>query len=186
MSESLNSGIQPELSGNQGELGGACACGGPGDFASARVVAMQQLLFPPSPRLICDELGLNWWAAVKLFEDGWLSFPPEHTHHLDEAQEAELRFVGALVLAGCDRPMVAKLLRGLPRPYAYDLRRIYFDWLEGCWQLIPEALESSETRFAGWIEAMVQRGDIAHLAGIIELAQDAVGRIRSSSRQPEL
>ncbi len=150
------------------------------------MVARQQFLFPPNPRLVCDELGLNWWAAVKLYEDGWLSFPPEHTDRLDEAQEAELRFVGALVLAGCDRPMVAKLLRGLPRPYAYNLKRLYFDWVAGHWHLIPETHENPEIHFAWWLETMVQNRDVANLTGIIELAQDALARINGSTAQPNL
>src|SRR2546422_10788685 len=76
------------------------------DPQHARVSAPQQLLFPVTPRSTCDEIGLNMWAALKLYEDGWLSFCPESTPRLDEAQEAELRFVGSLVQAGCDRPML--------------------------------------------------------------------------------
>src|SRR6478609_2692760 len=76
----------------------------PDDSAkAAQVIPTQQLLFPYSPRAICDEIGLNWWAALKLYEDGWLSFSPEAGGRLDETQESELRFVGALVVAGCDR-----------------------------------------------------------------------------------
>src|SRR5437660_11467286 len=85
----------------------------------ARVAAAQQLRFPTSARNICQEIGLNWWAAVKLYEDGWLSFSPETPRTLDEAQEAEMRFVGSLVVAGCDRNMLTLLLTGLARPYAY-------------------------------------------------------------------
>ena len=42
----------------------------------ARVATDQQLLFPAKPRSVCDQLGLNWWAALKLYEDGWLSYSP--------------------------------------------------------------------------------------------------------------
>src|SRR3974377_176333 len=104
----------------------------------ARVSAAQQLLFPASPRTVCDEIGLNWWAVLKLHEDGWLSFSPEHTHHLDEAQEAELRFVGSLVAAVCDRNMLTLLLNSLAKPYAYDAKRLYFDWTVRTWRLLPD------------------------------------------------
>ena len=57
----------------------------------ARVPAAQQLLFPASPRSLCDELGLSWQAALRLQEEGWFSFSLEKIHQLDEAQEAELR-----------------------------------------------------------------------------------------------
>src|SRR5262245_41851132 len=95
---------------------------------AARVASAQHLLFPNTPRGVCDEVGLNWWAAIKLYDDGWLSFAPEVVSRLDESQEAELRFVGALVVAGCDRPMLAALLSGLPKPYAYHGSRLYYDW----------------------------------------------------------
>jgi hypothetical protein len=81
--------------------------------------------------------GLNWWAAVKLFEDGWISFSPENTPELDEAQEAELRFVGALVNCGCDRNMLKLILASLPKPYAYDLKRLFYDWSTRRWRLLP-------------------------------------------------
>jgi hypothetical protein len=147
----------------------------------ARVAAAQQLLFPTSARALCLELGLNWWAAVKLYEDGWLSFSPETTGHLDEAQEAELRFVGSLVVAGCDRNMLTVLMTGLARPYAYDLRRLYYDWLTRRWRLLPEQGAHPEAAFSEWVEVLAQTGDTATLSGISELAQDALARLRCRS-----
>ncbi len=143
----------------------------------ARVAAAQQLLFPSSPRSLCDELGLNWQAAVRLQEEGWLSFSLEDLWQLDEAQEAELRFVGALVLAGCDRSMLGLLLAGLPRPYAYDLKRLYFDWISRGWRLLPDPQAHPEAAFADWIEMLIQLRDRGSLVGIAELAQDALARV---------
>lgn len=149
----------------------------------ARVAAAQQLLFPSNPRTICDELGLNWWAALKLFEDGFLSFSPEHTLRLDEAQEAELRFIGTLVTAGCERNILRVLLAGLSKPYAYELRRIYFDWYSRRWRLLPDPRSYPESAFTDWLELLVQTGDAGSLTGIVELTEDALARIRPS-RQP--
>ena len=145
---------------------------------TARVSAAQQLLFPASPGSLCDEIGLNWQAALRLQEEGWISFPLESTSQLDEAQEAELRFVGSLVLAGCDRNMLVLLLASLPRPYAYDLKRVYFDWNSRHWRLIPDPSEHPEAAFTDWVEVLVQMRDAGSLAGIVELAQDALARVR--------
>ena len=145
----------------------------------ARVAAApQQLLFPASPRSVCDEIGLNWQAALRLQEEGWLSFPVESTPQLDEAQEAELRFVGALALAGCDRNVLALLLGGLPRPYAYELKRVYFDWSSRHWRLLPDPGAHPEAAFTDWLEVLVQAHDTASLVGIAELAQDALARVQ--------
>lgn len=147
----------------------------------ARVAAAQQLLFPSSPRSLCDEMGLHWQAAVRLQEEGWLSFSLESSSQLDEAQEAELRFVGAFVLAGCDRNMLRLLLAGLPRPYAYDPHRIYFDWTARQWRLLPDPRLNPEAAFSDWIDLLVQTRDAASLVGIVELAQDALSRVKGHS-----
>jgi hypothetical protein len=157
-----------------------------GSPRGARVTLTQQLYFPYSPRAICDEMGLNWWAALKLHEEGWLSFSPERTARLDERQEAELRFVGALVLAGCDRTMLATLLSSLPKPYAYHGSRLYYDWAARHWRLLPDPCANREAHFADWLDTLVEQQDIGSLTGIVELAHDALSRVRVISAQPEL
>jgi hypothetical protein len=153
------------------------------ELRTARVSADQQLLFPANPRALCQDIGLNWWAAIKLHEDGWLSFSPAKTPRLDEAQEAELRFVGSLVIAGCDRSMLAVLLGGLPRPYAYDVKRLYYDWFTRSWRLVPDPQENPESVFTDWLENLVQCGDVSTLTGIGELAHDALARVHGEAPQ---
>ena len=148
--------------------------------AIARVSPAQRLLFPSSPHSLCDEIGLNWHAALRLREEGWLSFPVETTAQLDEAQEAELRFIGALVLAGCERNVLRLLLASLPPPYAYDSKRLYFDWNERQWRLLPDPRRNPEATFTDWVDSLVQTKDVASLVGIVELAQDALARIKLS------
>jgi hypothetical protein len=153
---------------------------------TARVAAVQQLLFPANPRAVCEHMGLNWWAALKLHEDGWLSFSPADTPRLDEAQEAELRFVGSLVIAGCDRGMLAILLDRLLKPYAYDASRLYFDWSERRWRHLPDPQAHPEAVFTDWLDNLAASGDTNCLTGILELAQDALARVRDADSQPEL
>ena len=149
------------------------------DPQSARVAVAQQLLFPCSARAACDEIGLSWQAALRLQEEGWLSFSLE-TDQLDEAQDAELRFLATLLLAGCDQKMLCLLLAALPRPFAYDIKRLYFDWSRRCWRLLPDPSSHPEAVFTDWLESLVQGGDQASLSGLVELAQDALSRVRSS------
>ncbi len=153
---------------------------------SARVEAAQQLLFPANPRAVCEQMGLNWWAALKLHEDGWLSFSPASTPRLDEAQEAELRFIGSLVIAGCDRDMLAILLDKLPKPYAYDATRLYYDWSLRRWRPLPDPHAHPEAIFTDWLETLVECGDVNSLTGVLELGQDALSRVRVDASQTEL
>ena len=152
----------------------------------ARVATAQQLLFPANPRAVCEHMGLNWWAALKLHEDGWLSFSPANVPRMDEAQEAELRFVGSLVVAGCDRAMLAILLRVLSKPYAYDAARLYYDWSAQRWRLLPDPHAHPEATFTDWIEKLVAHGDVGSLTGIVELGQDALSHVQVEASQPEL
>ncbi len=145
--------------------------------AHARVLAGQQLLFPANPRAVCEQMGLNWWAAVKLYDDGWLSYSPPNTPRLDEAQEAELRFVGSLVIAGCDRGMLAILLSGLTKPYSYDTTRLFYDWPARCWRVLPDPQVHPEAIFTDWLDNLVEKGDVGSVAGILELGQDALSRL---------
>jgi hypothetical protein len=153
------------------------------DASLARVSTSQQLLFPSSPRSVCGEIGLNWWAVIKLYEDGWLSFCPEETPRLDEAREAELRFVGSLVVGGCDRPMLAALLEGLMKPYAYRANRLYYDWTARRWRLLPDPNPHAEAVFTDWLDRLVMNGDVSSLTGILELAHDALGRVHGQGDQ---
>ncbi len=149
------------------------------------MTAAQQLLFPANPRAVCEQIGLNWWAALKLHEDGWLSFAPAITPRLDEAQEAELRFIGCLVIAGCDRSMLAILLDCLPKPYAYDASRLYYDWADRRWRLLPDPHAHPEATFTDWLETLVGSSDVSSLTGILELTQDALSRVHVEASQTE-
>jgi hypothetical protein len=154
------------------------------DAHHARVISAQQLLFPITPYSLCQELGLHWWTALKLHSDGWLSFPPDRTPQLDEAQEAELRFVGALVIAGCDHNMLALLLNSLHKPYPCDLKRLFFDWSARRWRMVPQPSADPEAIFADWLDVLVETGNLDTLTGIAELARDALARVHASLDAP--
>ena len=53
------------------------------DPEQARASDTQQLLLPNTPRAVCEQMGLDGWAALELWDDGWLSFNPEATPQLD-------------------------------------------------------------------------------------------------------
>jgi hypothetical protein len=152
---------------------------------AVRVAASQQLLFPANPRAVCEQMGLNWWAALKLHDDGWLSFSPADAPRLDEAQEAELRFIGSLVIAGCDRGMLAILLDTLSKPYAYDATRLHYDWFTRRWRVLADLDAHPEAIFTDWLETLVESGDVNSLTGILELGQDALSRVGAEASQAE-
>jgi len=149
------------------------------DPEHARIQHGQQLLFPQSARELSEAIGLNWWAACKLHEEGWLSFDPKSATALDQQQEHELRFIGSLVAAGCDHLMLCTLLEGLARPYCYAVGAIYYDWPERRWRLLPEPPPDPEEAFEDWLAAIEEEGDASQLEELLSRVDGALRRIRS-------
>lgn len=142
---------------------------------------MQGLLWPLKPREVAERIGLDWWAALKLYDDGWLSFNPAKDEITDAETEAEFVFLGSLVAAGCDPPMLKRLLDGLEKPYRYDIGRMYYDWRQRQWQDMPEpAVEpevpSPEESFESWLDELVEDRDVATLSGIVDAVGAALDR----------
>jgi hypothetical protein len=120
---------------------------------------IQPQLLHYSPQQVCDELGLNWLSAVRLFHAGWLSFDPALVAELDEGQEIELRFLGALAAAGCDDRMLAVLLAPLRKPYLYCLTRIYYDLHQRTWVALPRLAERREDLLHQWVDELMAARD---------------------------
>lgn len=160
------------------------------DPDAARVTSRQMPIFARNARSICHEIELPWSEAERLYLDGLLSFDPGRGGSLDEAHEAEMIFLGTLVAAGCAGTMLQTLLRGLRAPYAYDLRRMFFDWLELRWRVLPGDDDPEAAFFA-----LLQRLDDRHereallrlrnwLDEALDLARER-GRVLAHGGRPE-
>lgn len=122
----------------------------------------QLALFPERATDVCAEIGLNWLTAQQLAADGLISALPFDGGELEPGVATELRFVGAMVVAGCDRRMLNLLLCTLPAPYRYDHRSIYFNWPTGEW-LPVEQDEQLEPTIDELLEALAEQEDIDEL-----------------------
>ena len=129
------------------------------EIERVRVHRGQLMLFPIKPADVCRNIGLNWQSAIWLYEQDFLSFDPREEESLDDGQLAELNFLGSLVVAGCDRGMLERLLRDLKKPYQYRLNRIYYDWSSQQWLLLPEAEETDEEEETSqdWIDDVIDQ-----------------------------
>ena len=125
----------------------------------ARVHKWQLSLFPCSVGDVCRRMGLSRSGALRLYENGLLSFNPVTAGKLNDAQEAELKFFGYLLLAGCNMKMLKQLTRYLRKPYQYRLDLMYYDWLSQQWLLLPpmeeeEEEEEEEDPFEDWLDML--------------------------------
>jgi hypothetical protein len=119
----------------------------------------------------------NWFTALKLYECGFISFDPEITDVLNEGQEAELIFVGSLVMAGCNEVMLKSLLRDLRKPYQYYADAIYYDWVNQRWYALPDPEEEVVKILPNWIDKLVENGDGQQLKKLNILVREAIARL---------
>lgn len=147
-----------------------------GEFPLPRANSAQGLLLRPSARGLARSIGLDWWAALKLSDDGWLSFNPDEAQIADEGMEAEFVFLGSLVAAGCDPRMLELLLRGLEEPYQYDIGRMYYDWTARAWRTLPEVADRKDM-LAEWLSELGADGDVDVLEGILTDVQQALEEV---------
>jgi len=113
-----------------------------------RVTDIQERLFSSTPEEIANNIGLNWLTLTELSNWGYLSFKPKWNQELTESQEAELIFLGRLVVAGCDNRMLQLLLSELERPYCYLIEKMYFDWTQRRWCQLPKKEEELDPQDA--------------------------------------
>ena len=126
------------------------------DADHARVESRQMPIFPRGSQSVCEELKLAAHDARRLHHDGFLSFDPESIISLDESREAELVFLGSLVASGCSRPVLRHLLANLRKPYCYDVRRVFYEWHNRRWRLLPGE-DDPEGAFFAMLERLRDR-----------------------------
>ncbi|MCX5812542.1 MAG: hypothetical protein NT178_08360 [Proteobacteria bacterium] len=135
----------------------------------------QPFLFAIDSRQFAESIGLDWWAAKKLYDDKWLSFDPEKTQIDNEAMQAEFLFLGSLVAAGCDPHILKRLLADLEKPYSYDLSRMYYDWPSRQWKDLPHKKPPIEIA-REIIAAFEDDNDTDSLIEIKTAVQEAIDR----------
>ena len=132
---------------------------------------------PAPPSDLCKRIGLNWLAAQRLHEKGWLSFDPQSVSELSVSEAAELRFLGVLIVAGCNEALLSLMLRGLHKPYAYRIEMMYYAWRDQAWHLLPTDDEQRE-RFSRWVEELEEAAEVEKLEDIRGLVEHAINDVR--------
>jgi len=144
-------------------------------------VSPQRTFFPRHPREVCDQVGLQWFAAMKLASDGYLSFSPDKVTELDDGQDAELCFVGTLAVWANDRTLLDKLLKGLRKPYSYRFDQVCYDWGKGEWREFPQVEEPEEPVpedvISELLETLAADKDVEGLRAISDQVDEAINSV---------
>ena len=83
-----------------------------------------------------------------------------------------------------DEELLARLLNGLRRPYQYRPGRLYLDWANAIWRLIPVQVEPDPAQvFADWLESLKEAENREQLA---DIARDVAAALKSLPKpEPE-
>jgi len=149
----------------------------PANVEAARIESRQMPIFVRDLRTLAGEMQLDWQRARSLWAAGLLSFDPDAVVAGDETCEAEFVFLGQLAALGLSNDTLGGLVRGLRKPYAYDLRRMYFDWSARGWRLLPDG-EDPEAMFFAMLSRLDVRREAHVLLEIRELADNALDLAR--------
>lgn len=125
----------------------------------------QESLFSHNLEETLNELSISIATATQLFEDGYLSLDPSKRTELNEFDYQELRFISSLFNSELSLESVKTLLSKLEKPYYYDISKVYFNFKNKEWEMIPVPEEpSAEDLIEGLIEEedfdrLIEMGD---------------------------
>jgi hypothetical protein len=75
------------------------------------------------------------------YKSGYLSFDPNKKTEFTEIEFQEFRFIATLFKSEISLISIDKLLEKLKKPYAYDITKIYFNWVKREWEYLPDKPE---------------------------------------------
>ncbi|MBT6937382.1 MAG: hypothetical protein HN982_07350 [Candidatus Marinimicrobia bacterium] len=77
-------------------------------------------------------------TAELWFKSGYLSFNPVRMVELNDNQVIEFEFVASIFLSGISLDSIHVLLSKLDKPYRYDLRDVFYNFLLNEWEYIED------------------------------------------------
>jgi len=123
----------------------------------------QESLFAHNLDETLNELSISIATATQFFEDGYISFDPSKRADLNEFEYPELRFVCSLFNSGISLESVKFMLSKLDEPYQYDISKVYFNFENKEWEMIPVPEEPSAEEL---IDKIIDEEDFDRLVDI--------------------
>ena len=111
------------------------------------ITVNQSRLFDTPVTELLERYEVTPAIVTKWHQSRYLSFDPMKFDELDEEKEIEFRFISSLFASCLSFESVESLLKRLDKPYRYDLRSGYFDFLKNVWddkQEMPDFEEQVE------------------------------------------
>jgi len=94
---------------------------------------LQLDLFPVNKIDVYKELNINDSDTNVYYEKGYLSFNISENTYLTSPQILELKFIHTLYLKHKNFEIINVYLKGLQKPYAYNIEKVYFNVFKNEW-----------------------------------------------------
>jgi hypothetical protein len=108
--------------------------------------------------------------ATLWFEQNYLSFDISKVSELQYHEVLELTFVSKLFQSTLGIDVINQLLETLPKPYAYEYYRIFYNVFTGEWESLPVEIDEDEV-IENYFESLDPEDDRETIEGIITKLQ---------------
>jgi hypothetical protein len=108
--------------------------------------------------------------ATLWFQQKYLSFDISKVSELQYHDELELTFVSKLFQSKLGIEVINQLLKTLPKPYAYEYHRVFYNIFSGEWESLPVEIDEDEV-IENYFESLDPEDDRETIEGIITKLQ---------------
>jgi hypothetical protein len=131
---------------------------------------LQPTLFTPSKQEALRLANTSESIATLWFEQNYLSFDISKISELQYHEVLELIFVSKLFQSKLGIEVINQLLETLPKPYAYEYHRVFYNVFTGEWESLPVEIDEDEI-IEHYFEDLDPEDDRETIEGIITKLQ---------------
>ena len=108
--------------------------------------------------------------ATLWFQQHYVSFDISKVHELQHHEVLELTFVSKLFQSSLGIEVINQLLKTLPKPYAYEYHRVFYNVFSGEWESLPVEIDEDEI-IEHYFDSLDPEDDRETIEGIITKLQ---------------
>jgi hypothetical protein len=105
---------------------------------------LQPTLFTTSKQEALRLANTSESIATLWFQQNYLSFDISKVNELQYHEVLELTFVSKLFQSKLGIDVINQLLETLPKPYAYEYHRVFYNVFSGEWESLPVEIDEDE------------------------------------------
>ena len=131
---------------------------------------LQPTLFTTSKQEALTLANISESIATLWFQQQYVSFDISKVSELQHHEVLELTFVSKLFQSTLGIDVINQLLETLPKPYAYEYHRVFYNVFSGEWESLPVEIDEDEI-IEHYFESLDPEDDRETIEGIITKLQ---------------